>query len=136
MSAQLYSVPDQTEKRRTDFLEWKSIDLSCKLSLTCWGNANFIKVLTIPTRENRKHPGNFQNKSISSPFIWDSRHIFISAKLKGRVRSFLKVARRGATLSDYRQEHLVVIRDKKSLSFCEIWFNPTTPLFFIRFPYK
>ena len=28
MSAQVYSVPDQTEGRRKALLEWKSIDLS------------------------------------------------------------------------------------------------------------
>ena len=31
MSAQVYSVPGQTERRRKAFLEWKSIDLSYKL---------------------------------------------------------------------------------------------------------
>ena len=35
MSAQVYSVPDQTEGRTKAFLEWKSIDLSYNLSLTC-----------------------------------------------------------------------------------------------------
>ena len=65
MSAQIYSVPGQTERRRK-----KSIDLSYKLSLTCGGNVNHYKSVhhPIPTRENREHPGNFQNKSVSSPF--------------------------------------------------------------------
>ena len=35
MSAQVYSVPDQIEGRTKAFLEWKSIDLSYNLSLTC-----------------------------------------------------------------------------------------------------
>ena len=35
MSAQVYSVPDQIEGRAKAFLEWKSIDLSYNLSLTC-----------------------------------------------------------------------------------------------------
>ena len=34
MSAQVYSVPGQTEGRSKAFLEWKSIDLSHELSLT------------------------------------------------------------------------------------------------------
>ena len=36
----------------------------------------------------------------------------------------------------YTQEHLVVIRDEESLSFCEIRNNPIPPLLFIRSPYK
>ena len=41
--------------------------------------------------------------------------------------------KKGATLRDYPQEHLVAIRDEK-LSFCEIGNNPTSSLFFIRPP--
>ena len=70
MSAQAYSVPGQTEERRKAFLEWKSIYLSYKLSLTCGSNANYYKSVhhPVPTRENREHHGNFQNKLVSSPF--------------------------------------------------------------------
>ena len=58
------------------------------------------------------------------------------AKLKGRGRPFLEGARRGTTSSDYPQEHLVVIRDEKNLSFCEIQNNPIPLLLFIKSPYK
>ena len=70
MSAQVYSVHGKTEGRSKVFLEWKSIDLSHELSLTCWGNLNYYKSVhqPIPSRENRQHPGNFQNKSVSSAF--------------------------------------------------------------------
>ena len=70
MSAQVYSVPGQTERRSKVFLEWKSIDLSHELSLTCGGNVNYYKSVhhPIPTHENRKHPGSFQNKSGNSAF--------------------------------------------------------------------
>ena len=70
MSAQVYSVPGQTEGRTQVFLEWQSIDLSHELSLTCGGNTNYYKSVHQPisTRENRKHPDNFQNKSVSSAF--------------------------------------------------------------------
>ena len=87
-------------------LEWKSIALSYKLSLTCGGNVNYYKSVhhPIPTRGNMEHPGNFQNKSVSSPFNWLSR---------GEEGLFLKGARRGATLWDYPQEHLVAMRDEK-----------------------
>ena len=57
----------------------------CKLSLTCVGNVNYYKRFyhPIPTRGNREHPVNFQNKSISSPFNWvPLRYILLLAKLK------------------------------------------------------
>ena len=78
MSAQVYSVPDQTEGRRRAFLERKSIDLSYKLSLTCGDNVNYYKSVhhLIPTRENKEHLGNFQNKSVSSAFKCKSRFNF------------------------------------------------------------
>ena len=38
---------------------------------TCGGNVNYKSVhQPIPTRENREHPGNFQNESVSSAFNW------------------------------------------------------------------
>ena len=53
MSAQVYSVPDQTDGRMRASLEWTIIYLSSKLSLTCKGNANYYKsfhhpILTLP----------------------------------------------------------------------------------------
>ena len=70
MNTQVYSVPGQTAWRKKTFFEWKSIDLSYELSLTCGVNVNYYKSVhqPIPTRENREHPGNFQNKSVSSAF--------------------------------------------------------------------
>ena len=72
MSAQLYSVSGRTEGRTKAFLEWKSIDLFHELSLTCGGNVNYSKSVhqPIPTCENREHPGDFQNESVSSAFSW------------------------------------------------------------------
>ena len=92
MSAQVYSVPGQTEGRSKAFLEWKSIDLSHELSLTCGGNVNYYKSVhhPIPTRGNREHPGNFQNKSVSSPFNCVSRYILFLVKLKVRGKPILK----------------------------------------------
>ena len=70
MIAQVYFVPGQTKGRNKAFLGWKSIDLSPELYLTCGGNVNHYKSVhqPIPTRENREHPGNFQNKSVNSAF--------------------------------------------------------------------
>ena len=84
MSAQVYSVPGQAERRRKAFLEWKSIELSYELSLTCGVNVNYYKSVhhTIPTPENKKQPGNFQNKSGSSAFNSLSRYTLVLAKLK------------------------------------------------------
>ena len=47
----------------------KSIVLSYKLSMGRGGNVNYYKSVhhPIPTRGKREHPGNFQNKSVSSP---------------------------------------------------------------------
>ena len=58
---QLYFVLGQTEGRRKAFLEWTSIDLSSKLSLTCRRNVNYYKSVhhLIPKGGNREHPGNF-----------------------------------------------------------------------------
>ena len=62
----------QTEGKSKVSLEWKSIDLSHELSLTCRDNVNYYKSVHQPisTRENREHPGNFQNESVSSAFNW------------------------------------------------------------------
>ena len=58
MSAQVYSVPGQTEGRRKAFLEWVG------------GNVNYYKSVyhPIPTLGNREQRGNFENKSVSSHF--------------------------------------------------------------------
>ena len=58
MSAQVYSVSGETEGRRKVFFEWGE------------GKVNYYKSVyrPIPTRGNKEQPGNFQNKSVSSPF--------------------------------------------------------------------
>ena len=70
MSARVYSVPGQTERRRKAFLEWKRIDLSLELPLRCGGNVNYYKSVHQPisTRENREHADNFQIELVSSAF--------------------------------------------------------------------
>ena len=47
MSAQLYSVSGQTERRKV-FLVWTSLDLSSKLSLIYEGNVNYYKSVHHP----------------------------------------------------------------------------------------
>ena len=85
----------------------------------------------IPARENREHPGNFQNKSVSSTFSWVTRYIIFLAKLKRRGRPFLKGARRGGTLWDYPLRPLGCHKRWKSVSFSEILNNPTSPFFLL-----
>ena len=48
----------------------KNIDIFHELSLICGGNFNYYKSAHqhVSTREDRKHTGNFQNKSVSSAF--------------------------------------------------------------------
>ena len=48
MSAQVYFLLGQTKGIRKVFLNWKSIDLSSKLSLTCGGNINYYKCIHHP----------------------------------------------------------------------------------------
>ena len=48
MSAQAYYVPVQTEGIIKAFLEWTSIDLSSKLSLTCGGKVNYYNSVHNP----------------------------------------------------------------------------------------
>ena len=70
MSAQVYSVRGRTEGRKIALSEWESIDLSYKLSLTFWGKVNYYKSVHHPisTPGISEHPGNFKNRSVSSPF--------------------------------------------------------------------
>ena len=81
------------------FLEWKIIDLSYEQSLTYEYNVNHYKSVhhPIPTRENRGHLDNFQNKPVSSAFRRVSRYILVLDTLKEKGRPFLKVVKRGAT---------------------------------------
>ena len=61
MSAQVYSVPGQTDGKRKPYLEQKSIDISFEVSLTCGVNVNYYKNVYHPvsTRDNREDQSNF-----------------------------------------------------------------------------
>ena len=138
MSARVHSVPGQTEGRRNTFLEWTSIILSSKLSLTCGSNVNYYKSVhhPIPILPDR---------------IWNTKAVFktnqyalLSVECRGMFsfwpkwrgeEGLFEGCKKVATLWDYPQDHLVVIRDE-SLYFCEIWNHPTPSLFFITSPYS
>ena len=85
MSVQVYSVPSKTKGRRKALLEWKSIELPNELSLTCGDNAKYYKSVHHPisSPDNKEHPANFQNKSVSSAFSLVSKYILFLAKLNG-----------------------------------------------------
>ena len=99
------------------------------------GNVNYYKSVhhPIPTLGNRKHPGHFQNKSVNSTFNCVSRYILFLPKLKRKERPFLDGCKKGDHIA---RLSLGWYKTWKSLSFCEIWNNPTPPLFFIRPPHK
>ena len=47
MSVQVYSLPVQTEGRSKAFLEWTSIDLYSKVSLSCGGNDHYYESIDV-----------------------------------------------------------------------------------------
>ena len=80
-------------------------------------------------------PWQFSKQISKLSFKLSVQKYSLLAKLKGKERPFLEGARRGTTLLDCPQEHLVVIRDAKVSPFVK--FEIMSPLlFFIRFPYK
>ena len=95
------------------------------------GNVNYyISVhLPIPTHGNREHPGNFQNKSVSSPFNWLSRYILFFPKLKWKA--LFGGCKKGHRIMRLSSKVLGCHKRWKFLSFFQIWNNPTPPLFFI-----
>ena len=57
ISAQVYSVPRETEGRKKALFEWKGIGLSYELFLTCGGNVNYFKsILFLAKNEGEKKP--------------------------------------------------------------------------------
>ena len=99
------------------------------LSLGGGGNADYYKSAhhPIPTQENRENPGNFQNKSGTSPFNWLPRYILFLPKLKGRGSIFLWL-QEGDRIMRLPPRVLGCHKSWKGVFFCEIWYNPTGPL--------
>ena len=93
----------------------KSIGLSSKLFLTYGDNVNYYKSIhhPIPTRENRKHPGDFENKSVRLSLQLNVQIYSPLDQTEGETKTFFGGYKKRVMLSDYPQEHLVVIRDEK-----------------------
>ena len=106
MSAQVYSVSGQTEKRRKAFLDWTSIVLSSKLSCTCGGNVNYYKrvhnpIPTLPV-------------GIGKTFAIFKTKLF--PPLSVQIYSLLgqtEVERKAFMENAGRGPHLVAIKDEK-----------------------
>ena len=109
MIAQVYSVPGQTERRRKSLLEWTSIDLSSKLSLTCGSNVTSIDVFIIL----------FILVRIGNTLAIFKQISKLSFQLSIQVYSLFgqTEGERKAFFGDCPQEHLVVIRDEKVYPF-------------------
>ena len=77
-----------------------------------WGKFSYYKSAHRPILacENREHPDNFQNESVSSAVNWMLKYILFLAKVKRKEGLFMEGPKREATLWDYTQEHFVVIR--------------------------
>ena len=88
----------------------------------------FIILFLLVPWEYREHPGNFQNKSVSSAFNWVSRYIIFLVKLKGTERK--------SHCKRLFPRALGCHKRCESLFFCKIWNNPTSLLFFITLRYK
>ena len=96
------------------FWSGKALTNPLKYNLKCGSNVNYHKSVhyPIPTGGNREHTGNFWSKSVSSTI--ECPGIFSSwPNWRGEEGLFGRRKKVGGTLWDYRQEHLVVIRDEK-----------------------
>ena len=87
MSAQVYSLPDQTEGRRKAFYRGDKNRLSSKLSLIYGRNVNHHKNVDLS--------GRFQ-KIIKFPFKLVPKYILFLTTLKGRGSPFFRGCRNGA----------------------------------------
>ena len=137
MNAQVYSVPGQTEGRRKAFLEWTSIDLSSKLSLTCGGNVIKVLIIIFLLFLWEKETTCQFSKQISKLSFQLSVQVYsLLGKTEGKMKAFFGGCKKGSHIVRLPPRALGCHKRWKSLSFCEIWNNPTPPLFFIRPPYK
>ena len=123
------------ERRRKTFLEWTSIDLSSKLSLTCGGNLNYYKsvphpIPTLPVEigDNLAIFKTNQQVFLSTECPW----IFSSwSNGRGKKGLFWRVEEEGPHCEIFPRA-LGCHKRWKSLSFCEIWNNSILSLLLIR----
>ena len=94
MSAQVCSVPGQTEGRRKACLEWTTIDLSSKLYLTCKANVNYSKGVHHP---NPTLPVGIRDTQKLS-FQLSVRVFSLVGQSEGKTKVFFEGGRRGNKL--------------------------------------
>ena len=68
----------------------------------------FIILCLLCLCKNREYPGNFQNKSVNSPFNSASRYILFLPKLQEEERPFLEGCKKGHYISRLSQRALKV----------------------------
>ena len=73
-------------------MEWTSVNLFSKLSLTCGGNVNYYKnvhhpILTLPDGIGNTQAV-FKTNQYAPPFSQVSKYVFFSAKVKEKGRLF------------------------------------------------
>ena len=119
-------------------MKWKSIDLSSKLSLTYGGNVNYYKSVHHPISilpVGTGTPWQFSKQISKLSFPLSSRYFLFLPKLKGKERPSLDGGcKKGDHIVRLSPRALVCHEGWKSLSFCEIWNNPTPPLCFYQTP--
>ena len=119
------------------FLKLASIDLFSKLPLTYRGYVNDYESVHHPLSTLPVGIGNTKTvvKKISNLLFQISVQVYslLDQTERGEEGLFWRV-QEGNHIVRLSPKHLFVIRDKKSLSFCEIRNNPNPPLLFIRVP--
>ena len=116
--------------------KWSEREGLFEVNIYCiWGNVHYYKSVHHPIPTLPVGIRNTQeNKSVNSTlFNRVSRYILLLSKLKGKERPFLEGCK-GNPFVRLSPRALGCYKRLKSLSFCEIWNNPTPPLLFIRPP--
>ena len=77
------------------------------------------------------HPGNFQNKLVSSPFNWVSRYISLLGQTEEERKVFFGGWKKRDHILRFPIRALGCHDKWKILSFCGIWNNLNSPLFLL-----
>ena len=128
MSALVYSVPGQSEGRRNHFLEWASIDLFLNY-------VNYYKSIHHPIPTLPVAIGNTQAMFKNQLALLSIKCPGMVSSVKGRVKSFWGY-KKGGYIVRLSPREFSYHKKWKSISFREIWNNPTPPLLFVKPPYK
>ena len=122
--------------REKYFLKWTSIDLSSELSLTYGGNVIYHKsvhlILFLLCLWEQRKPWQFSKQISKLSFQLSVQIYSLLGQTEGERKAFFGGFKKGDHIVRLSPRALDCHKRWKSLSFCEIWNNPTPPLFFIR----